>query len=94
MDIEATQERIETVVEDRCADDDTQSIKVVNNVIGHAVSSKHGRQETCSTTNSVVVQILNGEEAENTSGLEGTSNIVHELVVPPGLNVQSTRGND
>jgi hypothetical protein len=94
VDIHATEEGVETIVEDRGKYNDTQGIEVANDIVGHSISSQHGRQEACRVSNAIVVDILNRKEAKYTGCLEGTANILDELVVPSGMDVQAASGNN
>jgi len=46
------------------------------------------------TTETIAVDVLNWEEAEDTTGLEGTADVVDELIVPRYLNWVVRFGDD
>lgn len=94
VDVALAQEGVETVVEDRSTDDDTETVEVVDDVVGDTVGDQHGRQETGSRTDTIVVKVLDGEEAEDSGGLECAANIFDELVVPPHWNYLAGGSND
>ena len=86
VDVALAQEGVEAVVEDRSKDNDTERVEVVDDVVGDTVGDHHGGQETGSRTDTIVVKVLDGEEAEDTGGLESAANILDELVVPAHWN--------
>lgn len=57
------------------------------------VGGQHGRQETGRGTDTVVVEVLDREETEDSSGLECAANIIDELIIPVGLDVEPSGAN-
>jgi hypothetical protein len=82
MDLIPPKHRVEDVVEKHRKDDNAKGVKVVDNVVGHAVGGEHGRQETRRIAQSIVVDKLDGKEAEDSRGLERAAHVLDELVVP------------
>lgn len=82
MDVGPTQHRVETVVENRGETNDAERVDIGNDIVGHTVRLEHGGKEAGGGTESVVVDILDGKEAEDTGGLKCSAHVVNELVVP------------
>jgi len=82
VDIPFAEEWVKTVVEDWRADDDGEGVEVVDDVVGDTVGGEHGGESVGSATESVVVDVLKGEEAEDSGSLESTANVFNELIVP------------
>ena len=80
--METTKQRVEHVVEDRGAHDDTKSVEVANNIVWHAVRRQHGRQKACRVTQPVVIDELDWEEAKDSCRLECAADVFNKLVVP------------
>ena len=89
MDSQPREKGVETVVEDGGERNDGQRVEVVDNVVGHAVGREHGGQEAGRVADTVVVEVLDGEEAEDSGSLQGTLDILHKLVVPASLDAQA-----
>lgn len=87
VDMEATEGRVQDVVEDRREDNDTERVKVTDEIIWHAIRLEHCREETRRLAETVVVDVLDREEAEDPSCLECATDVLDELVVPPGMDV-------
>jgi len=93
-DVEVTEHGVETVVQNGGHEDNGEGVEVADNVVGDTVGGEHGGQVRGSGTDTIVVEILDGEEAEDTSGLESTANILNELVAPLGVVTSATGSND
>lgn len=91
--MELAEKRVKTVVENGGHQDDGERVEVGNNVVGNTVGGKHSGEVRGSGTDTVVVEVLDGEEAEDTSGLECAADILNELVIPASC-VTSTLGGD
>lgn len=85
--MEATQQRVQHVVENGSKADDTQRVEVADDIVRHTVRRQHGRQKTCSITQPVVIDILDGEKAKNPRRLECAADILHKLVIPMGPDI-------
>jgi hypothetical protein len=84
---------VETVVENGGHQDNGQRVEVADDIVGDTVGGEHGGQVRSGRTDTVVVEVLDGEETEDTSSLESTADILDELVVPLSL-VTGTAGSD
>ena len=94
VNVALAQEGVEAVVENRSTANDTERVEVVDDVVGDTVGDHHGGQETGRGTDTVVVNVLDGEETEDTGGLESAANILNELVVPPHWDYLARSSND
>lgn len=84
-DVPSAEKGVETVVEDGSHEDDGERVEVADNVVGDTVGGEHGGQVRSSGTDTVVVEVLDREETEDTSSLESTADILNELVIPGGV---------
>ena len=89
VDSHPREKGIEAVVEDGGEPNDGQRVEVVDNVVGHAVSCEHGGEEAGRVADTVVVKVLDGEEAEDSGSLEGTLDVFDELIVPASRDAQA-----
>ena len=85
VDVKPSKRGVQAVVEDGGGGDDGEGVEVGNNVVGNTIGLQHGRQERSGGTETVVVEVLNREEAEDTSTLECAADILNELVTPLNL---------
>lgn len=65
----------------------------LNDIVGHTIGRQHSRQIASSSTETVVVDVLDGKEAEHSRSLKGTLDVLDELVVPVRLDVQARCSN-
>ena len=93
VDTQFAEKWVESVVKDRDGDNDRKRVEVLDNVVWHTVGGQHGRQVASGSTETVVVDVLDWEEAEHSSGLESALDILDELIVPVGLDAQSGGGD-
>lgn len=93
-DVEVTQEGIQPVVEDGGKRDDTERVEVADDIVRDAVRGQHGRQKARRVAQSVVIDVLDGEEAKDAGRLECAADILHKLVIPMSPNVLSLRCDD
>jgi hypothetical protein len=70
------------MVEDQREDYDAKRIKIADNVIWHSVRGEHSRQETRRIAQTIVVDELDREEAEDARCLERAAHVLDELVIP------------
>jgi hypothetical protein len=91
--VPSAEKRVKTVVQNGSHHDNGQGVEVADNIVGNTVGGEHGGQVRGSRTDTVVVQVLDGEETEDTSSLESTADILDELVIPRG-GVTKASGGD
>lgn len=77
-----SEEGIETVVEKWNTKDDDEGIKVVNNVVGNTVGSKHDRESVTSASKTTIIDEEDWGEEKDTASLECLLSITDKLVVP------------
>ena len=85
MNLRSAQGRVDEVCEDGDGADDAQAVEVLDDVVGYAVGREHRGEEAGCAADTVVVDVLDGKEAEDPCGLEGAGNVVDEAVVPGRL---------
>lgn len=85
VDVEPSKRGVQAVVKEGSSGNDTERVEVGNDVVGDTIRPQHGRQEISGGTETVVVEVLDREEAEDTSTLECTADILNELVAPLNL---------
>ena len=86
--------RVETVVQNGSHKNNGQRVEVADNVVGDTVGGEHGGQVRGGRTDTVVVEVLDGEETEDTSGLESTADILDELIAPLSLVTSAASSDD
>ena len=94
VDTHLTQEGVQAVVEKRGADNDAQAVEVAENIVGDTVRLQHGRQEVGGGADAVVVEVLDGEEAEDTGCLECLLHVLDKLIVPVAGNGLTAGSHD
>lgn len=72
---------------------DTQGVEVANYIVGDTVALEHVAEEIGGATDTVVVPILHGEEAEHASSLHRALDILHEQIIVVCFGLESLGGN-
>lgn len=89
VDFSLAESRVQSVVENWAQENDAERVEVANDIVRDTVAGKHRAQEVGGASNTVVVPVLHGEEAEHSSGLERTLDVLDELVVVAVLGLAS-----
>lgn len=62
-------------------DDNGDGVEVVEQIVGDTVSPHTGGEGVGSSTEGTVVDVVDGKEEEDTASLEGTADILNELII-------------
>ena len=81
LDSLLAEEGIEHMVDEGCDDDNSNGVEVVEEIVGDAVSLHAGSEGVGGSTKGAVVDVEDGEEAEDSGRLECATNIVDEGVI-------------
>jgi len=85
---------VERIVQDRSSDNDQDGVEVLEEIVGHAVAGEHGVDSVSGGSETIVVDGLDGEETEHSAGLECSTDILDEVVVPWDDLAASAGGDD
>ena len=93
-DVPFAERGVEGVVQDWSRDNDYDRVEVLEEVVGNAVTCQHSVDTVSCGSEAIVVDRLNREEAEHSTGLECSTNILNEVVVPRDDNIASAGCDD
>jgi hypothetical protein len=79
---ELSEQWIDSVVQDRNEDDNGERVEVVEHIIGNTIRGEGCGLSVCCSPETSIVDLLNGEEEEDSTSAHCPSRIINELIVP------------
>jgi hypothetical protein len=67
-DAHLLEKRVDEVVHDWDEDDDCKRVEIVEDIVGNSVGGQRGRLSICGSTQTSIINLLDGEEEENSTG--------------------------
>lgn len=80
-DAHLAETRVNEMVHDRDENDDGKRVEIIKDIVGHAVRCERRRLSVGSSTETTVVDLLDGEKQEDGTCAHGSSDILNELIV-------------
>jgi hypothetical protein len=64
------------VVHDRDENDDCKRVEIIEDIVGNSVGGQRGRLSICGSTQTSIINLLDGEEEEDSTGSHCATDIL------------------